>query len=834
MLTLKERNTEPIPGYHLLTPLGRGGFGEVWKCLAPGGLCKAIKFVAPESNSGLGFNRTLATEEHKAIERVKSVRHPFLLSMERVEVIDSELIIVMELADSSLLDLLNQRRAAGHPGIERTGLLEYLGEAANVLDHMNFQHGLQHLDVKPGNLFLIADHVKVADFGLVQSLTEGEAEESLSLGAITARYSAPELFRNKVSSACDQYSLAIVYQELLTGTVPFVGQNSRQLLLQHSSEPPNLEPLPAADRAVIARALSKDPQQRFSSCAELIHTLQHGAARAEGDKEPERQGDKETKQADKVALSAPASVSLSPRGPAQGRYLSEHVYKTCLGRTPSSENWETQTGDGRRWLVRFFYGVVGHNPRREQDAIDRLQKLHHDVLPPIQLLPAGPGCLIAVTEMLDTNLRDRCQEARSKGASGLKRRQLLDWLWPVAEALDELARNHNLYHLALTPRNVVFKGSCVQLTDFGLMPLLWQPAGQLHAQLQARYAAPEVPELRGTHNSDQYSVAVLFQEMLTGEHPLKGKRRNTDANLKPLPPDDRPIVARALDSNPEKRFASCLELLDALDNAGPGGGGSSICLPAYSPSGSQSGVNIGLNGSTRVMAELMAEAMEPSVVLDPDTWLTGPDGEAVLRSRFAASLPSHNTAQAFEGFRKRWNAQVTRGDKDSLTLLIGMPTRFWKRLFARPPGLFMDLHWVPARPPGVPLPEITVYIRAADKGARSQVSLLRQIGPALMESLRAYLQEHPERRLQERRLWTGSVKASFLLPNGTFSETVIAHGKDVSLTGMGLYLPCVVPGSDVQLCVNTVSRQAPVRVSGKCVRVQRCGEDLYEAGILIG
>jgi len=236
----------------------------------------------------------------------------------------------------------------------------------------------------------------------------------------------------------------------------------------------------------------------------------------------------------------------------------------------------------------------------------------------------------------------------------------------------------------------------------------------------------------------------------------------------------------------------------------------------------------------RVMAELLAEAVEPSVVLDPAVWLTSPDGEAVLRSRFAASLPGFNTAQAVEGFRQRWNGQVTRCDQDSLTLAIGVPTRFWKRLFAGPPGLLMDLHWVRARPPAVPLPEVTVHIRAADRWARSQVSLLRQIGPALLESFRAYLQEHPERRVQERRLWTGPVNASFLLPDGQVSDRVLTHGKDVSLTGMGLYIPSVVPCSDIQLSFSTMSRQAPVQVSGKCVRVQRCAEDLYEAGILIG
>src|SRR5262249_45907560 len=149
-------------------------------------------------------------------------------------------------------------------------LLRYLREAAEVLNLMNLEYGLQHLDVKPRNLFLVRDHIKVADFGLVQNLGERGDGQRMALSTVTPLYAAPELFRGALSRHCDQYSLAIVFQELLTGTVPFPGTNVRQLMFQHTTEKPALEALPPADRAPIARALAKDPEERFPTCGDLV------------------------------------------------------------------------------------------------------------------------------------------------------------------------------------------------------------------------------------------------------------------------------------------------------------------------------------------------------------------------------------------------------------------------------------------------------------------------------------------------------------------------------------------------------------------------------------
>lgn len=265
-------DAEPIPGYRLLERLGSGGYGEVWKVSAPGGLYKAIKFIYGQ------LDDSRAGQEVKALNRIRGVRHPFLLAIERVEIVDGQLAILTELADETLGARFEHFRKQGLPGIPRDQLIDYMCDVADALDYMSDKYSLQHLDVKPGNLLLVADRLKVADFGLVKDL---HGDDVTATGGVSPAYAACEFFDGRVSRYSDQYSLAIVYMEMLTGCRPFPGTTAVQLALQHSTGKPMLDPLPTDDRPIVARALSKDPNERFPSCKDFVSALQSRKTLAE-------------------------------------------------------------------------------------------------------------------------------------------------------------------------------------------------------------------------------------------------------------------------------------------------------------------------------------------------------------------------------------------------------------------------------------------------------------------------------------------------------------------------------------------------------------------------
>ena len=251
---------EPVPGYRLIELIARGGFGEVWKASGPGDMLVALKC--------LRLNQPGSRLELRALDLIKQIRHANVLPIFGAWQTDDRLLLAMQLADETLLDRLRTEIHRGQRGIPFAELLDYMRDAAKGIDYLNGA-GLQHRDIKPENLFLVGSSVKVADFGLAKVL-EGQAAEHS--GGLTPAYAAPEFLRKQTADQSDQYSLAITYCYLRGGVLPFDG-TIEEIIRGHLQQEPNLSMLPESERPIVAKALSKDPTERWPNCRDLVEAL---------------------------------------------------------------------------------------------------------------------------------------------------------------------------------------------------------------------------------------------------------------------------------------------------------------------------------------------------------------------------------------------------------------------------------------------------------------------------------------------------------------------------------------------------------------------------------
>lgn len=250
---------EPVPGYRLVRFLGRGGFSEVWEATGPGGIPVALKLIFADRSF----------PEEKSLELLKSIRHPRIVSNFGAWSVESGFAIAMELADESLHERWTKldTNAAARIEFSRLALIA----CAEALDFLNIEHHIQHRDVKPQNMLLFGDYIKLADFGIAKAV---ENHSTGHTGNLTVAYAPPEFFQGRSAASSDQYSLAITYTLLRTGQLPFVG-NSAQMTYCHLHKTPDLQALPSGERNAVMRALSKYPRDRWPTCTDFANAVLH-------------------------------------------------------------------------------------------------------------------------------------------------------------------------------------------------------------------------------------------------------------------------------------------------------------------------------------------------------------------------------------------------------------------------------------------------------------------------------------------------------------------------------------------------------------------------------
>jgi serine/threonine-protein kinase len=262
---------EPYPGYRLRQVLGRGGFAEVWEAETAGGATVALKFMP--ANDSLA-----AAKEIRSIQAIRTIEHPNLIRIEQVWCNLGYIVIAMELADGSMLDLFEAYVSEFETPIVGEQVCLYLSQAAEGLDYLNARQHLldgrkvafQHCDIKPSNLLLFGDVVKVADFGLA-SVSSTPLKYHRRAG--TLEYTAPEVFQGRLSDWTDQYALAITYCVLRGGRLPFTDSPASFSEKTYVRSTPDLTMIPAAERPIVLRALNPTPQDRWPTCCEFLAKL---------------------------------------------------------------------------------------------------------------------------------------------------------------------------------------------------------------------------------------------------------------------------------------------------------------------------------------------------------------------------------------------------------------------------------------------------------------------------------------------------------------------------------------------------------------------------------
>ncbi|MFD0785476.1 serine/threonine-protein kinase, partial [Micromonospora azadirachtae] len=255
--------------YRLDERVATGGMGDVWRGTDQVlGRQVAVKVLLPALVSDPDFiarfraeARIMAALRHPGIVQVFDCGEDDLPDGGRADY------LVMEFVDGEPLS--KRIEAAGKLGVAET--MSIVAQAAQALNAAH-RGGIVHRDVKPGNLLVQEDgSVVLVDFGVARS-TNVTSITSTNAVPGTALYMAPEQAAGRpVSGATDIYALGAVTYCCLTGTPPFTGDNPLQVAVRHlDDEPPELpHDIPEAVRALVSRALAKDPADRFSSGAAM-------------------------------------------------------------------------------------------------------------------------------------------------------------------------------------------------------------------------------------------------------------------------------------------------------------------------------------------------------------------------------------------------------------------------------------------------------------------------------------------------------------------------------------------------------------------------------------
>ena len=256
---------EKLGKYRITDVLGEGAMGVVYKAFDPDiRRVVALKTIRRLLDDGSDFADSIAARFRNEAQAAGRLQHPGIVAVYDFGEDEHTAFIAMEFVEGSNLSHYLSKRVR----FTDEDILSVMTQLLDALEHAHAQ-GVWHRDIKPANLMMTrTGRLKIADFGIARIEAAGLTQANAMLG--TPSYMSPEQFLGKpIDRRVDIYAAGVLLYQLLTGRQPFTG-TTESLMYKVVNEPPRppsqmdwgVSRPPAYD-AIVAKALAKDPDQRF-------------------------------------------------------------------------------------------------------------------------------------------------------------------------------------------------------------------------------------------------------------------------------------------------------------------------------------------------------------------------------------------------------------------------------------------------------------------------------------------------------------------------------------------------------------------------------------------
>jgi serine/threonine protein kinase len=399
---------ENIGRYRIVGELGRGAMGVVYKAQDPAiGRMIAVKSIRLGDLTEESERERLRERLFREAQSAGILSHPGIVTIYDIAEEGGLAYIFMELVNGPALDKM--LKAEQTP--DKETLLSILRQVATALDYAH-KKGIVHRDIKPANIMVHEDGTaKVTDFGVAKIVSQQMTQAGTIMG--TPSYMSPEQVQGgKISGRADQFSLAVIAYEMLTGEKPFTADYLPTLLFKIVREEPvapqRLNATLSADvETVMRRALAKNPANRYDSCLDFVSALA-SACNGSGNWVPLPRG---------TSSNMPTAGSGEELGATLGATVAESLAETMAAPPPPSERRPLPPTEEMR-LPKYQPAPIRQPAEKIPEPPPPVSAVAPPVPPPAQSMepaatPATP-LLAAPSSLAARSLDDEPQPARGK------------------------------------------------------------------------------------------------------------------------------------------------------------------------------------------------------------------------------------------------------------------------------------------------------------------------------------------------------------------------------------------------------------------------------------